>query len=153
MSLSPEIPELALSIRQPWAWLIVNGHKDVENRSWRTKFRGLVAIHAGKKEDIDCQYALTCHDGPRHPVTGAMIAIDTGSKLIDSNSHWETFSAPDWSEARGGIVGIAEIVDCVNQSDSSWFEGEFGFVIRNARPVPFIPCSGALGFFNWRKRK
>ena len=29
----------AISIRQPWAWLVVNGHKDVENRTWRTKHR------------------------------------------------------------------------------------------------------------------
>ena len=39
----------ALSIRQPWAWLIVNGHKDIENRSWRTKYRGPFLVHAGLK--------------------------------------------------------------------------------------------------------
>jgi ASCH domain len=36
----------ALPIRQPYAWLIVNGHKDIENRAWPTKFRGRVLIHA-----------------------------------------------------------------------------------------------------------
>ncbi|WP_245839042.1 ASCH domain-containing protein [Yersinia kristensenii] len=36
----------ALSIRQPWAWLIVNGYKDIENRTWNTKCRGPVLIHA-----------------------------------------------------------------------------------------------------------
>lgn len=36
----------ALSIRQPWAWLIANGYKDIENRSWRTNYRGPVLIHA-----------------------------------------------------------------------------------------------------------
>ncbi len=41
----------ALSIRQPWAWLIANGYKDIENRSWRTNFRGEFLIHAGKKFD------------------------------------------------------------------------------------------------------
>ncbi|MCP4687042.1 MAG: ASCH domain-containing protein, partial [Desulfobacterales bacterium] len=41
----------ALSIRQPWAWLIANGYKDIENRSWRTSFRGEFLIHAGKKFD------------------------------------------------------------------------------------------------------
>jgi hypothetical protein len=39
-----------LSIRQPWAWLIVNGHKDVENRSWHTDFRGRVYVQAGVKQ-------------------------------------------------------------------------------------------------------
>ena len=42
---------LALSIQQPWAWLIVNGFKDVENRDWPTKIRGIVGVHAGKKID------------------------------------------------------------------------------------------------------
>ena len=41
----------ALSIKQPWAWLIVNGWKDVENRSWNTHYRGRVLIHAGKTMD------------------------------------------------------------------------------------------------------
>jgi hypothetical protein len=38
----------AISIRLPWAWLIVNGFKDVENRSWRTRHRGTILIHASK---------------------------------------------------------------------------------------------------------
>lgn len=37
----------ALSIRQPWAWLIVHGHKDIENRDWSTPFRGQLLVHAG----------------------------------------------------------------------------------------------------------
>ena len=44
---------LALSIQQPWAWLIVNGHKGVENRDWDTRQRGDILIHAGKKFDLD----------------------------------------------------------------------------------------------------
>ena len=39
----------ALSIRQPWAWLIVNGYKDIENRTWSTDFRGRIYLHAGKR--------------------------------------------------------------------------------------------------------
>ncbi|NBF09766.1 ASCH domain-containing protein [Pseudomonas sp. Fl4BN1] len=38
----------ALSIRQPWAWLIIHGGKDVENRSWHTKYRGRFLVHASK---------------------------------------------------------------------------------------------------------
>ena len=41
-----------LSVRQPWAWAIIHGGKDVENRNWDTKFRGRLAIHAGKQFDI-----------------------------------------------------------------------------------------------------
>ena len=39
----------ALSIRQPWAWLIVNGYKDIENRDWPTKFRGRMLVHAPRR--------------------------------------------------------------------------------------------------------
>ena len=35
---------LAIAIRQPWAWLIVNGYKEIENRSWRTRVRGPLLI-------------------------------------------------------------------------------------------------------------
>jgi len=41
----------AILIRQPWAWLIVHGYKDVENRTWSTKYRGPILIHAGKTLD------------------------------------------------------------------------------------------------------
>ncbi len=55
--------------------------------------------------------------------------------------------APARNFLMGGIVGVMEIVDCVSESDSHWFQGEYGFVIENARPLPFIPCKGALSFF------
>lgn len=42
----PNLP--ALSIRQPWAWSIVTVGKDIENRCWRTKYRGDFLIHAAK---------------------------------------------------------------------------------------------------------
>ncbi|WP_421717462.1 ASCH domain-containing protein [Algiphilus sp.] len=48
---------------------------------------------------------------------------------------------------RGGIVGIASITDCVRESDSRWFNGPYGFVLAHARPLPFIPMRGQLGFF------
>ena len=37
-------------IRQPWAWLIVNGIKDIENRSWRTRYRGPLLIQASARK-------------------------------------------------------------------------------------------------------
>lgn len=39
----------ALSIKQPWAHLIVSGVKDVENRSWKTNYRGRIFVHASKQ--------------------------------------------------------------------------------------------------------
>lgn len=119
----------ALSIMQPWAWLIVNGHKSIENRTWRCHYRGPILIHAGKKLDKEPWQDLC--DG-WHPVTGTSLP-----KEID----------PPFCLDFGGIVGEAEIVDCVERSDDPWFVGPFGIVLRNARPLPFRPCKGALGFF------
>lgn len=48
---------------------------------------------------------------------------------------------------RGGVVGMARIVDCVREMDSRWFFGKFGFVLRDAFPLPLIPCRGQLSFF------
>lgn len=112
----------ALSIKQPWAWLIVNGHKDIENRSWGTYYRGPVLIHAGKKPDEDF-WAL---------------GLPEICQKIPSDKDLQF----------GGIVGVAEIVNCVRKSESPWFFGEYGFVLRNARPLPFHPVRGQLGFFN-----
>lgn len=47
----------------------------------------------------------------------------------------------------GGIVGAARIVDCVREMDSQWFFGDYGFVLKDAFPLPLIPCKGQLGFF------
>jgi len=117
-----------LSICQPWAWLIVNGWKDIENRNWPTKFRGEFLVHASK--GITRAEHANCIDPLSH----------VGGPVIDIPSFGDL--------ERGGIVGIAEIVDCVRESDSPWYMGEFGFVLRNARPLPFIPMRGMLGFFN-----
>lgn len=48
----------------------------------------------------------------------------------------------------GGIVGAARIVDCVTEMDSDWFFGRYGFVLRDAFPLPLVPCRGQLGFFS-----
>lgn len=126
----------ALSIIQPWAWLIAHGHKDIENRSWPTRYRGPVLIHAGKKFDWDV--AIDLKDGV-HPVTGEACQF--------AGAFGDEGQVPGHAE-RGGIVGQAEIVGCVTSSSSPWFVGTFGFVIANARPLPFRPCRGALGFFD-----
>lgn len=128
-----DLPPKALSIRQPWAWAIIHAGKDIENRDWPTKFRGPVCIHAAKAVP-PVRYLLDCHEVTK--ITGR----DNMPPKLGSDFH------------RGGIIGVAEIVDCVEASQSPWFFGRYGFVLRNARPVDFIPVKGALGFFDWRKR-
>ncbi len=115
---------MALSIRQPWAWLIVNGHKDIENRNWSTRVRGTIAVHASK----------------------GMTREEYGDAQALAEDQGVTLPAFDDLE-RGGIVGTVEIVDCVDQDASPWFFGDFGFVLKNAKPLPFQFLRGKLGFF------
>lgn len=123
---------IALSIRQPWAWLILHGGKDIENRTWGTKVRGRILIHAsagmtvGEWED-GVFFAIRARSGKGHPPVTM-----PGPKQIE----------------RGGIVGSVEIVDCVTASESPWYMGSVGFVLRDPRPLPFTPWKGQLGFFD-----
>lgn len=122
------IPVVALSIRQPWAWLILHAGKDIENRSWQTRFRGRFLLHASKGMTVNEYW------NARRFAAGRMLI----GREFPGRSELE----------RGGIVGEAEIVDCVDRSDSPWFVGPYGFVFRNAKPLPFHPCKGALGLFH-----
>ncbi len=113
---------LCLSIQQPWAWAIVQGLKPVENRTWPTKVRGWIGIHAGQKFDR-AGYEFIRREFP-HVVL-----------------------PPREEFARGGIVGRARLTDCVEDHDSPWFFGPYGFVMQDAEPLALMPCRGALGFF------
>jgi hypothetical protein len=48
----------------------------------------------------------------------------------------------------GGVVGIAEITDCVQKHRSKWFVGPYGFILKNRRSLPFVKWTGALGLRN-----
>lgn len=63
----------AITIIQPWGSLIADGRKTFETRSWRTDYRGPVAIHAGRK--LDVEYAVACGYRPEGVARGAIIAI------------------------------------------------------------------------------
>lgn len=124
----------ALSIRQPWAWAIIHAGKDIENRTWFTKYRGPVLIHAAKgmtiREYVDFKNSLW--NGA--PYTEAVLRAGD--------------LPPEKDLLRGGIVGKARIVDCVTRHSSPWFFGRFGFVLADVEPLPFTPLRGALGFFD-----
>lgn len=119
----------ALSIKQPWAHSIVLGSKRVENRTWRTHFRGRFLIHAGKSLDDEQMIAWhrTCKEGGIR---------DTWAQRV-----------PTHEIPLGGIVGVATLIDCVSESDSPWFCGPWGFVLDQVEPLSFQPCRGQLGFF------
>lgn len=116
----------ALSIRQPWAWLIMHGYKDIENRSWNTKYRGKFLVHAARAFD---------HEGERW-------VKETYPEII-----LPTFYV-GLTGLRGGVMGTVELIDVVTESRSPWFTGPFGFKLANPRIVPFQMWWGKLGFFD-----
>ncbi len=127
------LPPLAIAIRQPWASLIIWGGKDIENRTWPTEYRGPVLIHASKKADPEEAIAAGVLCVERYITLPAVIREQM--ELLKQGQHL------------GGIIGVAEIVDCVTTSKSPWFVGDYGFVLANPRPLPFHPQRGLLGFF------
>jgi hypothetical protein len=137
----------ALAIRQPWAWLIIKGIKDVENRTWSTNFRRQFLVHASQTMAETPSWVNAC-------LSRKGIAVPEDLP-------------------RGGIVGVATLVDCVHHAEISWwarllrrllcrrsltggsapansiwFDGPYGFILEDARPLPFVPLRGQLNFFD-----
>ena len=127
-------PRYALSIKQPWATLVVHGLKTIEIRSWPTSRRGVVWIHAGQISD-------SREEAWRH--------------LPDDLQHA--------AKQKGGIIGRVELTDCLKYSeqksfdadcgkhlnDPSWFHEPplYGFVLGQPQPTEFEPLKGWVRFF------
>lgn len=113
-----------ITVRQPWAWLIVYGPKDIENRSWRRSYRGPLGIHAAKvMTDGEYMEAYT-------------FARARGVKL-----------PPAEDLTLGSIIGLATITDWVADHPSPWFQGPYGLVLADRRPITPIPTRGTQGLW------
>lgn len=122
-----------LTVKQPWASLIVHGIKDIENRTWNTNFRGRILIHASsnKKE------GWCLNDIQRFCLK------QSGSVLY--NTALETLPF-------GAIIGSIEVIDCVQNHPSIWAEkGVYHWVLAN--PVlfekPIENVKGKLGLWSY----
>lgn len=133
----------ALSVKNPWGYLIVLGIKDIENRSWRTNFRGTCYIH----------------------VSGQIYPFFKGNNLAFTVDQWAEInkkvdvSIPNEHEKffiTSAVIGEVEIIDCVQNHPSTWAEkaapGEkpiWNWVLAN--PVlydkPILEVKGKLGFW------
>ena len=114
----------ALTIRQPWSHAILHLGKDVENRSWRTHYRGLLLIHAAARSE-------------RNP--GEMLA----EYLNRPPSEQSLRDLP-----LACIVGVVYLSDCVRDSRSKWaHEGAWHWLLRNARAIEPVDCVGRLGLW------
>ena len=105
---------MLITVRQPWAWLIVNASKDLENRVWCTEYRGALAIHAAKGATLE-EYA----------------ACESFLRKINSSARLPAFG----DLVKGAVVGVAELSGCVTSSKSKWFFGPKALVLRNRRPL------------------
>jgi len=124
----------ALSLKQPYAWLIANGYLLGDDRTWGTGYRGVMLIHASK--GIYEEY----YD---YLVANTDIPLPSKDKL-----------------GYGGVVGIAKLVLCarpdeipptLTREQRSHFNGVprdgFGFLFENTKPLELMPCPGKLGIF------
>lgn len=114
----------ALSTLQPWAWLIVHGYKDIENRRWRSAFRGRFLVHAGQRWGREQR-----------------------EDLAFVRARFPQIVMPDRYDL-GGIVGAATMTDCVRDHPSPWYRGDWGFVLEQGVPCEFVPYRGQLNFFD-----
>jgi hypothetical protein len=114
----------AISIKQPWASLIVEGIKPVENRTRPWKHKGPLAIHASKTfTHYFPKWLLNTNERAANVVEE--------SKLL-----------------RGGIIGSVNMVDCVTSHDSEFFFGPYGYVFEDPKKCDLIPWKGKQGVMN-----
>ena len=134
----------ALAIHQPYAWLIIQGIKDVENRTWPTNHQDFFYIHATMAKDVELpawQRAELDRKGMVLPTDlphGGIIGKVRLEKCVERvDLSW-------WRRIRCRLLGKG----CIDQPDSIWFEGPYGFILRDAQPLPFVPYRGQQKFFN-----
>jgi len=124
----------ALSLKQPWAALLVAGRKTVEVRRWSTRRRGRVLIHAARVPD-------------ERPEAWAHVPAELRPA----------------AEQLGGVVGAADLLECLpyrtfqafladqdrHLNAPEWFRpaGLYGFRFANPAALPFVACPGQVKFF------
>jgi len=145
-----------ISIKQPWTSLICSGIKDIENRTWQTKFRGRVLVHAGAKP--------VSMSNPNDVFTEQQwnaLSLETKVQLMCKGTSFKPLS-------QSAIIGSVEIVDCVINHPSIWAEKcespitesnpnpPKDWIIYNwvlANPVlfakPIYPVSGRLSLWEY----
>jgi len=109
----------ALSIKQPWASLIAHGVKDIENRTWKTNFRGRIYIHASAKwvpkPKETNTYGSIYTDQQWWQITE--VYPDSLVSLLDNTNTGENDNL-----ALSAIIGEVDIIDCVINHEGIWAE-------------------------------
>lgn len=141
----------ALSIKQPWASLIAHGIKDIENRTWKTHFRGRIYIHSAAKSMFNNSVKQNYEGFKQLGFFESMIE-DANNKLFGFMNHQDL-------NITSAIIGEVDIVDCVVNHPSIWAEKThcpyshlkpiYNWVLAN--PVlyekPIVNVKGKLSFW------
>ena len=138
----------ALTMTQPWASLVAIGENTIETRSWSTRYRGPLAIHAAKAFPADAR--RLCRRPPYRAVLarhgyasadqlplGSVIAV---ARLIDVLAFDRDSLRKTRHDARQGLLPEHEA------EFGDFSPGRFGFVLRDIRRLTApIPVRGMLG--------
>lgn len=139
----------AITIIQPWATLIALGEKQFETRSWATRHRGELAIHAGKIIDrIACEIPAIKSALARHGYTadnlptGAVVAIARLAECHKVNGIQGNIAASIGTEYR--------IIEG-NELGFGWYDfGRFAWELADVQQLlEPIPAKGQQGLWNW----
>lgn len=143
-----DLPKMALSLRQPWCVFMLSlpaEHlKRIENRLWNTSFRGDIWVHASKgltKAEFygACDFALSA--GVPRELLPSFDGLQRGGIV----GRWRIVNVM----LPGGMKRVGrELVPHERKGDRWHMPDQHGFIIEDARPVPFVACSGAQGY--WR---
>lgn len=126
-----------LTIRPPWGGLVIEDIKDVENRKWKTNFRGRFLVHTSSQPDI------------RHRDMSQLFTKEQWC-CIEENSMVYQMTHGLW--LKSAIIGSVEIVDCVQNHHSIWAEkGVYNWVLKD--PIkfnePILNVKGKLSFWEY----
>lgn len=126
----------AITIKNPYAYLIMNGYKDVENRTWRIKYRGSILIHSAKEMAKGYDYNPKLYLGCSQ------------YSAIEQRHKKELMSVMQ----NGYILGCVTLKDCVRDYESIWAEKDMWHWILE-KPVLFrkpILAKGQQGLWNYK---
>ncbi len=116
----------SLSLKQPYAELVVSGRKKIELRKWNTKFRGEFYVHASMNVDEKSMEKF----GFKHLPTGCIVGKAT---LVDVKHYSD-------DNARKKDIDL-------HLADGDW--GHYGFILKNAKRIKPIPAKGKLNFWEY----
>lgn len=159
----------AITIREPWASLLATGHKHYETRSWATKYRGPIAIHAGKqldnafKDEHVAEQLQRCGITPENAKDLPLGAVIATADLVNV---WHIVYHPgtDVDKAKHIPIGAESLSTDKHAPDFGdyfvptekemalgyWVPGNYAWELQNVRILPEpIPAKGKQGLWDW----